>query len=98
MAYKQPSSGPFKMMGSSPAKRKPVTKEPKTEGKEIKIKTNSSKLYGVDWEGHEPPVTDEDKNFGLNNAKKKAKKDVAKTKKGKELSDANDEIDNYTDY
>ena len=98
MAYKQPSSGPFKMMGSSPAKNKPVTKEPKTEGKEIKIKTNSSKLYGVDWEGYEPPVTDEDKNQKLNEAKAKAKANVAKTKKGNELNEANKEIDNYTDY
>ena len=41
--------------------RKPVTKKPKTEGKEIKIKTNSSKLYGLDWKGFEPSVTEKDK-------------------------------------
>jgi hypothetical protein len=53
----------YKMGGHSlpGIKQKPVTKKPKTEGKEIKIKTNSSKLYGVDWEGYEPPVTEEDK-------------------------------------
>jgi hypothetical protein len=37
-------------------KQKPVTKKPKTEGKEINIKTNSSKLYGLDWKGFEPSV------------------------------------------
>ncbi len=41
--------------------RKPVTKKPKTEGKEIKVKTNSSKLYGLDLKGYEPSVTEEDK-------------------------------------
>ena len=53
----------YKMGGHSlpGIKQKPVTKKPKTEGKEIKIKTNSSKLYGVDWERYEPPVTEEDK-------------------------------------
>ena len=29
--------------------------------KEIKVKTDSSKLYGVDWKGYEPPVTKKDK-------------------------------------
>ena len=42
-------------------KQKPVTKKPKTEGKEIKIKTDSSKLYGLDWKGFEPSVKEEDK-------------------------------------
>ena len=54
----------YKMEGHSlPGikQRPPVTKKPKTEGKEIKIKTNSSRLYGVDWEGYEPPVKEEDK-------------------------------------
>ena len=43
-------------------KQKPVTEKPKTDGKEINIKTNNSKLYGVDWKGYDPPVTAEDKN------------------------------------
>ena len=42
-------------------KQKPVTKKPTTKGKEIKIKTNSSKLYGLDLKGFEPSVTEEDK-------------------------------------
>ena len=31
--------------------------------KEIKVKTDSSKLYGVDWKGYEPPVTEADKGY-----------------------------------
>ena len=41
--------------------REPVTRKPKTEGKEIKVKTDSSKLYGLDRKGFEPSVTEEDK-------------------------------------
>jgi len=54
----------YKMEGHSlkGIKQKPVTKEPGDSKNEIKIKTNNSKLYGVDWEGYEPPVTKGDKN------------------------------------
>ena len=38
-----------------------VTKKPGDKKKEIKVKTDSSKLYGVDWKGYEPPVTKKDK-------------------------------------
>ena len=56
---------PFKLKGHTlpGIKQKPVTEKPKTDGKEINIKTNNSKLYGVDWKGYEPPVTEGDKNL-----------------------------------
>ena len=44
--------------GVKGSQRKAVTEKPKTEGKEIKIKTDSSKLYGLDWKGFEPSVTE----------------------------------------
>jgi len=42
-------------------KREPVVKKPGDPKSEIEVKTDSSKLYGVDWKGYEPPVTEEDK-------------------------------------
>ena len=49
-------------------KREPVLKKEKSPAKqngdkEIKVKTDSSKLYGVDWKGYEPPVTEADKGY-----------------------------------
>ena len=57
MTYRQK-----KFSGFGNEKRKPVTKTPTEGKKEVKIKTNSSKLYGVDNLGYEPPVKEEDKN------------------------------------
>ena len=42
-------------------KEKPVTKKPTYGKKEVNIKTDSSKLYGLDWQGFEPSVTEKDK-------------------------------------
>jgi len=63
MAYKQPSSGPFKMMGSSPVKRKvwPPTKGGFDIDKHLDKKPVDPDAPGTPGKpGYEPPVRRED--------------------------------------